>query len=164
MEEKKGEHSLGDRGQLACLAVFAVIWVADSFVFHWSTAMALAVPNWARMTFLAVMLLLVAYLILGAHRVVTGEQRPDHVIDTGPFRFVRHPLYLAALLAYLGTAVSSLSLLCLALLVPIFLFYDYIATYEERLLEGKFGHAYRDYEARTGKWIPGIGRVPLAGV
>jgi protein-S-isoprenylcysteine O-methyltransferase Ste14 len=163
MEDRKGEHPLGDLGQLVCLATFVVVWVADSFIFHWSTFLANAIPIAVRMAFLGAALLLAAILLRGAHRVVTGEQRPDHVIDTGPFRHVRHPLYLATLLTYLGTAVASLSLLSLALLLPIFVFYDYIARYEERLLEVRFGDAYRDYEARTGKWIPGIARLRATG-
>jgi protein-S-isoprenylcysteine O-methyltransferase Ste14 len=112
------------------------------------------------MTILGLALVLAAVLVFGSHRVVTGEERPDHVIDTGPFRYVRHPLYLAALLAYIGAAVSSASLLSLALLVPVFVFYDYIARYEERVLEVRFGAAYRDYEARTGRWLPGVSRRP----
>jgi len=154
MEDRKGEHPFGDLGQLVCAAAFLAVWASDSFVFHWSTFLASVVPNAVRMTLLGATLLLTAILLSGSHHVVTGEQRPDHVINTGPFRYVRHPLYLAALLAYLGTALSSLSLLSLALLVPIFLFYDYIAGYEEQLLETRFGDSYRTYAARTRKWLP----------
>jgi protein-S-isoprenylcysteine O-methyltransferase Ste14 len=35
-----------------------------------------------------------------------------------------------------------------------FVFYNYIAGYEEKLLETKFGDSYREYERRTGKWLP----------
>ncbi len=49
-----------------------------------------------------------------------------------------------------------MSLFSLALLIPVFIFYNYIATYEEKLLEEKFGAAYRDYKKRTGKWLPKI--------
>jgi protein-S-isoprenylcysteine O-methyltransferase Ste14 len=58
-------------------------------------------------------------------------------------------LYLAALLGYVGTAISSLSLISFAL---------YIASYEEKLLEARFGEAYREYVRRTGKWLPRVGR------
>jgi len=163
MEDRKGEHPLGDLGQMVCLGVFAVVWAADTFVFHWSTFLAADVPQVVRIGILAVALVLAAILVLGAHRVVTGEERPDHVVDSGPFHYVRHPLYLAAILAYLGTAISSMSLLSLALVVPIFVFYNYIASYEERVLENRFGAAYRDYEAKTGKWVPGLGRVRASG-
>jgi protein-S-isoprenylcysteine O-methyltransferase Ste14 len=63
-------------------------------------------------------------------------------------------LYLAAILFYLGLAISTASLFSLALLLIIFLFYNYIASYEERLMEIKFGEDYMTYKKTTGKWIP----------
>ena len=114
-------------------------------------------PNGLRDAFLYVALFFVAVLFLNGRVVIRRPQPADHVIDSGVFHFVRHPWYLAALLAYLGTAFSSFSLASLALLIPIFIFYNYIATYEEKLLETKFGEPYRAYERRTGKWLPGIG-------
>jgi protein-S-isoprenylcysteine O-methyltransferase Ste14 len=158
MQERKGEHPWGDRGQLLLLAIFLVVWVSDTFVFHWSTFLAAQVPQGIRMTLLALALLVTFLLIRTGHVVISGKERPNYVVDTGAFHFVRHPLYLAALSAYLGTALSSLSLLSLALLIPIFLFYNYIASYEERLLEAKLGQPYYSYEARTGKWLPFVGR------
>jgi protein-S-isoprenylcysteine O-methyltransferase Ste14 len=38
-------------------------------------------------------------------------------------------------------------------------FYNYIASYEERLLEIEFGEDYVSYKKRTGKWIPRMGEV-----
>ena len=60
------------------------------------------------------------------------------MVNAGPFRRVRHPLYLGALLGFAATAISSLSLIPFALLIPIFVFYNYITSYEEKLLEAKF--------------------------
>jgi protein-S-isoprenylcysteine O-methyltransferase Ste14 len=40
---------------------------------------------------------------------------------------------------------------------------DYIASYEEKLLEGRFHEEYRTYKKRTGKRVPMIGREGLAG-
>lgn len=65
-------------------------------------------------------------------------------------------LALALLFTFLQirTTLSALSLLSLALLVPIFLFYNCIASHEERLLAAKLGQPSYSYEARTGKWLP----------
>jgi protein-S-isoprenylcysteine O-methyltransferase Ste14 len=158
MKERRGEHPFGDEGQLIALGIFAVVWIADSFFLHWTTFLAASVPNTARNGFLYVALLFVAILFLNGRVVIRGPQRPDHVVDVGVFHYVRHPLYLAALLAYLGTAVSSFSIASLLLVIPIFLFYNYLATYEEKLLESKLGKAYLLYEGKTGKWLPGIGK------
>jgi protein-S-isoprenylcysteine O-methyltransferase Ste14 len=80
------------------------------------------------------------------------------VVSTGAFRHVRHPLYLASILSYLGLSVSTISLFSLALFVVIFVFYNYIASYEEKLLDKRFGEGYTRYKERTGKWLPRIGR------
>jgi protein-S-isoprenylcysteine O-methyltransferase Ste14 len=70
---------------------------------------------------------------------------------------VRHPLYLASIVTYAGLTVSTLSLFSLAILLGIFIFHDYIASYEEKLLEARLGEEYRAYKKRTGKWLPRIG-------
>jgi protein-S-isoprenylcysteine O-methyltransferase Ste14 len=62
-------------------------------------------------------------------------------------------------LFYVGLAVSTASFFSLGLLVGILIFYNYIASYEEKLLEVRFGEAYRSYKKSTGKWVPRIGRV-----
>ena len=46
----------------------------------------------------------------------------------------------------------------MAPLAEMFVFYNYIAGYEERLLETKHGEAYKSYKQKTGKWLPKIGR------
>jgi protein-S-isoprenylcysteine O-methyltransferase Ste14 len=78
-------------------------------------------------------------------------------VSTGVFKYVRHPLYLASILFYLGLAVSTASLISLGLWVIICIFYNYLASYEEKLLESKFGENYRIYKGNTGKWLPKLG-------
>jgi len=158
MKEKRGEHPYGDLGQLLLAALFIVVWVADTFFFHWSTFLADSVPSSIRHVLLGLALLMTFILLRSGHVVISGEERLNYVVDTGAFHYVRHPIYLAVLIAYLGTAISSMSLLSLALLIPIFVFYNYIASYEESLLEARFGEAYREYQRKTGKWLPGVGR------
>jgi protein-S-isoprenylcysteine O-methyltransferase Ste14 len=158
MKEKRGEHPFGDVGQLMLVALFLVVWVGDSFFLHWSTFLSGWVPHAVRMTILVLMVLSALILLSTGHPVISRKERPDYVVDTGPFRYVRHPLYLAALLGYAGTVISSMSLFSFALLIPIFVFYNYIASYEEKLLEARFGETYREYERRTGKWLPRAAR------
>jgi protein-S-isoprenylcysteine O-methyltransferase Ste14 len=154
---KSGEHPVGDVGQIVCLVVFLVIWAVDSFFAKITTFPAAYVPLAVRLVVLALAFGIAMYLYRSGHFITSHESRPQGVVANGVFRYVRHPVYLASILTYLGLAVSTLSVAALGLFVAIFLFYDYIATYEERLLEAKYGDEYRDYKARTGKWIPCFG-------
>jgi len=158
MKEKNGEHPLGDAGQLILLAVFLVVWAADSFFLHTSTFLSEYVPLYIRLIILGLALVVGLLLFKSGHVVVEHGKRPEGVMVTGAFRYVRHPLYLASILTYIGLTVSTMSIFCFVLLVPIFIFHNYIASYEERLLENKFGKEYLRYKKRTGKWLPRIGR------
>ncbi|MFZ1947001.1 MAG: isoprenylcysteine carboxylmethyltransferase family protein [bacterium] len=154
---REGEHPAGDVGQWICVVVFLAVWVGDSFVLHVSTFLAHLVPLPVRLVLLGFALVTAGYLFKSGHVVVSHDHPPDAVLHSGAFRYVRHPLYLASLLVYLGVAVSTLSLLSLGLLVGIFVFHNYIAGYEERLLLARFGEAYRGYQRSAGKWVPRIG-------
>ena len=158
MKEKNGEHPLGDAGQLILFGVFMVIWILDSFVLHRPTFLSKYIPLVIRLIILGVALSTAFYLFKSGHVVVTPDQRPTGVVSSGAFRYVRHPLYLGSFLVYLGLTVSTASVFCLGLLVVAFLFYNYIAGYEEKLLEIKLGKAYIAYKENTGRWMPRFGK------
>ena len=158
MKEKNGEHPLGDAGQLILFAVFMVIWILDSFVLHRSTFLSKYIPLVIRLIILSVALGTAFYLFKSSHVVLTNDQRPTEVVSFGAFRYVRHPLYLGSIFVYLGLTFSTASLFCLGLLVVAILFYNYIAGYEEKLLEIKLGKAYISYKENTGKWMPRFGK------
>ncbi|MGB7061485.1 MAG: isoprenylcysteine carboxylmethyltransferase family protein [Candidatus Zixiibacteriota bacterium] len=158
MKKRSGEHPLGDVGQLILLGVFLVVWAADSFFLHTSTFLSDYLPLWVRLLILGLALTAAMLLFKSGHVVVSHERRPEGVMVTGAFRQVRHPLYLASTLTYLGLTVSTMSIFSFVLLVGIFIFHNYIAGYEEKLLEIRFGDEYRRYKKRTGKWVPRIGR------
>jgi protein-S-isoprenylcysteine O-methyltransferase Ste14 len=156
MKEERGEHPFGDAGQLIFLFLFLMVWTGDSFLLKKATFPADLIPSSFRLVILGIALLTAACLAKSGHVVVCHERRPEHVVSNGAFGYVRHPLYLAAILSYLGLSLSTGSLFSMALLVFIFIFYNFIASYEEKLLEEKYGAEYRLYKNRTGKWIPKI--------
>jgi protein-S-isoprenylcysteine O-methyltransferase Ste14 len=156
-----GEHPYGDKGQLILFVLFLVVWVADSFFLSLSAAFTDHIPLYLRLVISAALLLLSICLVKSGHNAVGHEGTPKAVIDTGAFRFVRHPLYLGTLLFYLCLVASTASLLSFAMFVVICVFYDYISCYEERVLLEILGDEYRSYRDRTGMWIPkiaGVGR------
>lgn len=156
MKDKKGEHPFGDAGQLISLGVFLVVWIGDSFFLRISTFLSDYVLLYIRLIILGLALIIGMYLFSSGHVVVSHEHRPSNVITSGAFRYVRHPLYLASILTYLGLAVSTLSLFSFVLIVGICFFLNCLASHEEKLLDMKFGDEYRRYKRSTGKWIPKI--------
>lgn len=150
-----GEHPYGDAGQIIALIIFLTIWILDSFFYRFSTFLADHSPLYIRLISAAVSFGISGFLARSGLTVVFREVRnPPRVINTGVFSYSRHPIYLAALLLYLGFFLTTLSLISLGFLVVIFIFYDYIATFEEKQLEGKFGPEYLSYKEKTPKWLP----------
>ena len=79
------------------------------------------------------------------------------MVDTGPFRFVRHPSYTGSLLAFFGFGLSLSSALSqIVLMVPIVAVFWYRMLVEEAALRRALGAAYVDYCARTKRLIPGV--------
>ena len=156
MKPENGEHPLGDMGQLLCVGLFLIIWVGDSFFLQKSTFLSQHVPLVVRLIILCLALITAIYLSLSGHTVTRYGHRPNGIVSTGAFRYVRHPLYLASLLVYLALTVSTMSMVSFLLLAGIFVFHNYNASYEEKWLETRFGEEYRTYKEKTGKWFPRI--------
>ena len=158
MKENNGEHPFGDSGQLVLLVLFLLIWVVDSFLLKISIFLSDYISLSIRLVILGLLLVAAVYLIRSGHVVVSHGQRPSGVVSTGAFRYVRHPLYLGSIMFYIGLSVSTASLFSLGLVAVIFLFYNYLASYEEKLMENRFSDEYGNYKKRTGKWVPRIRR------
>jgi protein-S-isoprenylcysteine O-methyltransferase Ste14 len=78
-----------------------------------------------------------------------------NLVESGPYRYMRHPMYTAVLMAALGLAIEShhwLNWLIFSLLVCILLLK---ISHEEKLLMAAFP-AYKNYCQRTKKLIPGV--------
>ena len=153
-KEKNGEHPFGDAGQLILFVLFLSVWGGDSFFLGRSTFLSVYLPLYLRLSILALAITMALYLFRSGHVAVSHLQRAEKVLTGGAFRYVRHPLYLASIVTYFGLALSTASLFSLAFIILATIFYDYIAGYEERLLEQKFGEEYGNYRKRTGKWLP----------
>jgi protein-S-isoprenylcysteine O-methyltransferase Ste14 len=76
------------------------------------------------------------------------------IVETGPYRFTRNPIYLGMVLGLIGLAISFNSLWLLMMLVPFALVIRYgVITREEAYLERKFGDVYRRYCALVRRWL-----------
>jgi protein-S-isoprenylcysteine O-methyltransferase Ste14 len=87
----------------------------------------------------------------------TRSDRLGPLICTGPFAFVRNPLYLGNIALWAGFALVAR----LPWLVPIFVVvlgfeYHAIVRWEEQLLESRRGAEYRAYVQRVPRWMPAL--------
>jgi protein-S-isoprenylcysteine O-methyltransferase Ste14 len=101
------------------------------------------------------LLLVWASMLLGRFLMHEAAVREDHaLIESGPYRLVRHPVYTGYLALLFGSGVASLNV-CLWLLWPVSLLGILIhAASEEQLLAERFGQDYERYARRTGRLVP----------
>jgi Putative protein-S-isoprenylcysteine methyltransferase len=85
-------------------------------------------------------------------RVVIKEQH--ELIRTGPYRFVRHPIYTGLLIAIAGTAFVTGEWRGVFALAFAILGFAWKAKREEAILCGEFGDGYARYRSETGMLIP----------
>ena len=81
---------------------------------------------------------------------------PDRIVDTGPYRWVRNPMYLGHLIFFAGIAATLWSWIALAVLAFHVLWFDRRVREDEAHLAQLFGDPYRDYCRRVKRWIPGV--------
>ena len=76
------------------------------------------------------------------------------IVQDGPFRFSRNPLYISLTLFYVGVALIFNAVIPI-LVLPLLLVVVHLGIIrrEERYLEAKFGDQYRQYRARVRRWI-----------
>jgi len=92
---------------------------------------------------------------LGSFWSSAAVLREGHrVVDTGPYRLVRHPIYSGILLALLGTFLMAGSTLWLGILVVVVVIFGWKIRAEERLLTTELGEEYVNYRSRTRRLIP----------
>jgi protein-S-isoprenylcysteine O-methyltransferase len=93
---------------------------------------------------------------LGRYFTVDVSISAEHkLIDSGPYRYIRHPTYTGALLAFLGLGFcfgNWLSILFMT--VPIIAAFLWRIRIEEHALNDALGEEYRAYTQRTKRLIP----------
>ena len=152
-----GEYRWGDLGQIILLVIFLPLWIMDSFVFKYSVLSAGYFPLFLRIILSAVILILSYLLARAGLKMVFGEESDSSkVIKKGVFGFVRHSVYLGAILLYLGLIILTMSGVSAIFWVVIILFYNYIAIYEEKILLKQFRAEYQEYMDEVPRWIPKI--------
>jgi len=145
--------------------VVAAVAVGINFAFRAAHDSALAIGGGPVVTVaglaifaLGVALRTWAMLTLGRlFKLVVVIQNGHHVVDSGPYRLVRHPSYSGGLLALAGAGLALHNWLSVAAAVgiPMLAILIRIAVEEARLV-GYLGDDYRAYAKHTKRLVPGL--------
>lgn len=102
------------------------------------------------------LLAVVGVLALGPSLTVFPRPSPRaELVETGPYRVIRHPIYAGLLLLAFGAALARASLVGLGVALVFAVFLDLKARREEALLSARFP-GYAAYRTRTARFIPGL--------
>lgn len=95
---------------------------------------------------------------LGRYFTVNVSIDPEHqLVDSGPYRYIRHPSYTGALLAFLGFGFCLGNWFSILLLtVPIIGAFLWRIRIEEAAMLEALGQDYRDYMRQTERLIPWV--------
>ena len=136
-----------------------ILYMINPALMAWS---AMTLPIWLRWAGAAFFLLCVALLLwtlpaLGTNLTDTVVTREHHTLVTrGPYRWIRHPFYVAMALITAGAALVAANWFRLASGVVVFTLLAIRSRVEEEELAARFGDPYREYKKRTGRFLPKI--------
>lgn len=155
---RRGETLARSRGLAHYVAYFFFV---PYVVIAWRPGPELEVPEPLRWVALALVVLGVAFALwaiatLGRHYDLELEVHRDHeLVRSGPYRFVRHPVYTGLGVHFAGACLATGNLVLIAgtLLVTYPALYLRART-EERLLRQRFGAAYDEYAHQVGMLVP----------
>jgi protein-S-isoprenylcysteine O-methyltransferase Ste14 len=120
-------------------------------------------PDWIR--WLGALALLAGTSLLAAAHHHLGKsfhslvvQKSGQVlVESGPYRFVRHPIYTAYILNYFSGGLLASSLLLTFVPGPLYILFIALRLREEEAaMVDQFGAAYEGYMTRTGRFLPDL--------
>ncbi|MBI2070745.1 MAG: isoprenylcysteine carboxylmethyltransferase family protein [Elusimicrobia bacterium] len=143
--------SLGSLPALGVLAINLECWLRQPVEPNWFViasgsllcAGSILFRNWGKWT-------------LGYYYTFSIDLRENHtVIERGPYRFIRHPLYLGSFLGVIGLPLLAHSWLGIFFLtIPTGMAYALRLYKEDKFLLETLGEPYREYASRTARLIP----------
>ena len=109
------------------------------------------------LTWAGVLLAIWARRLLGRNWSSEVQIKREHeLIEAGPYRYIRHPIYTGLLLAFFGTALKMGDWRGVVAFIVVFASFLYKLRHEERWLLESFGDSYAAYMRRTRALIPGL--------
>jgi protein-S-isoprenylcysteine O-methyltransferase Ste14 len=139
------------------LIVFLVSCFIDPSWMHWAHLGLPEAARWAGIGVAAIGDVLMWWMFhhLGLNVTPVADPRADAtLVTTGPYRYIRHPLYSFATLCLLGIGMAIDNGAFIVFPLGAFTLMAIRVPREEAMLVEKFGDAYREYRSRTGRFLP----------
>jgi protein-S-isoprenylcysteine O-methyltransferase Ste14 len=139
------------------LLAFVVSCFIDPSWMHWAHLGLPEAARWAGIGVGAIGGVLMWWMFhhLGLNVTPVADPRADAtLVTTGPYRYIRHPLYLFATACLLGIGIAIDNGAFIVFPIGAFTLMVCRVPREEALLIEKFGSAYSEYRSRTGRFLP----------
>lgn len=150
-----GEHPLGDTYQLIGMLLFTAAVLIDLVWVGLASRLHSFMNLYIRLPLGLVVVAFGGWLALYGIKIVFSDYTEEpRMITRHMFSIVRHPVYLGAMLVYVGILLITLSPLGLIVFMGVFLLYNWLAQDEEDRMLRLFGKEYQDYQNRVGRWLP----------
>ena len=131
----------------------------------WMAWSSMALPAWARWVgvaigFVCIPLFLSLFSSIGSNISETVLTKKDHqLIMTGPYRWIRHPLYTVAMALFFSYSLIASNWWMLTFTtIGLVMIVALVIPREEAELVAKFGREYESYRKRVGKLVPRPGQ------
>jgi protein-S-isoprenylcysteine O-methyltransferase Ste14 len=144
----------------AALWLGVIAWMINPAWMAWSSVRVPLWSMWAGVPILlaGAVLLVWTFRSLGKNLTDTVVTRKQHtLVSHGPYRWIRHPLYSSATLFLVALSMITANWFLFVTGVMVSGVLLLRTRTEEANLIARFGHSYRDYMDRTGRFLPKLG-------
>jgi protein-S-isoprenylcysteine O-methyltransferase Ste14 len=137
--------------------LFITIWILDTSFLKISTIFDVFVPFLLRLILFGLILIIALSFIQVSHKTLfKSHQPPTSLIKKGILGRTRNPMYFGILLIYVACICLSISLVSIAVFFLIFIVYNNMVKFEEKILENLFGDQFLEYKKTVPRWFPKI--------
>jgi protein-S-isoprenylcysteine O-methyltransferase Ste14 len=141
------------------LIVFLVLYAINP---PWLGVLSAPFPDWIR--WMGVALGVLSLVVYAWSRITLGKEwssplqirEKHHLVTTGPYARIRHPIYLALMGFLTGSALITANWFVIALLVFSIVDLNLRIPKEEQMMIEEFGYEYIAYMQKTGRLLPKI--------